>query len=134
VVATVPQTFGNQAGPAYVALDHAEETSGVSFSAAARSLTVSRGGLYLVSGGITWNVNGTGFRNLEVVRNDTSFGLFDERGGLSDALAANELTGLVRLAAGDTLALVAMQGSGGNLSTAVYGGVGARLSITWVGA
>jgi hypothetical protein len=132
VVATVPQTFGSLVGPAYVALDQAQETSSVAFSGG--RLTVSRDGLYLVSAAISWNVSGTGFRNLEVLRNDVGFGLYDQRGGLPDALTQNQLTSLVRFAAGDVVALVASQGSGGNLDTVPYGGSSARLSITWVGA
>jgi hypothetical protein len=84
-------------------------------------ITIQRSGLYLVTDGVNWGNNATGFRRIQVERNGN---LNDDIAGLiepasSGITTAQSASGLRRLNAGDTLQLVAEQSSGSTL--AVHG-------------
>jgi hypothetical protein len=74
-------------------------------------------------------------RALELTRNSITVGASDvvqaAPGTFGNTL--QDVSALIRLDAGDTVQLFANQNSGGSLSTAVVGGIGATLSAVWVG-
>jgi hypothetical protein len=116
-----------------VNLDQASDTSAITFSAADDSLTVGRGGLYLVNVAIEWAFNITGGRNLEVEVNGGGSTAIDQQNAYVGGDTFGHATTIVRLATGDVLQLEASQSSGADLSTRDAGGPPVNLEVAWLG-
>lgn len=93
---------------------------------------VRKAGIYMVEGVCPWAANGTGRRNLKVLKNSTAVS------GAILIAAQNALpwenvvsvAGAVQLAANDTLRLMVAQDSGGALNVAAIGLVRPSISAT----
>jgi hypothetical protein len=118
-----------------VNLDQASDTSGVTLNN--NTLTIGRGGLYLVSAYIEWSYlgGGTGARQLDVIVNGTeNAGLVDlQNAYASGGDTINHTSGIVRLTAGETVSLYGAQSSGGALSTRQVNGSAVGLNVAWLG-
>jgi hypothetical protein len=130
--ATTLQTFPASALE-QVNLDQASDTSAITFSAADDSLTVGRGGLYLVNVSIEWAFNITGGRNLEVEVNGGGSTAIDQQNAYVGGDTFGHATTVLRLATGDVLQLEASQSSGADLSTRDAGGPPVSLEVAWLG-
>jgi hypothetical protein len=130
--ATTLQTFPTSTQE-QVNLDQASDTSAITFSAADDSLTVGRGGLYLVNVSIEWAFNITGGRNLEVEVNGGGSTAIDQQNAYVGGDTFGHATTIVRLATGDVLQLEASQSSGADLSTRDAGGPPVNLEVAWLG-
>ena len=116
-----------------VNLDQASDTSAITFSAADDSLTVGRGGLYLINVSIEWAFNITGGRNLDIEVNGGGFTAIDQQNAYVEGDTFGHATTIVRLATGDVLQLQASQSSGADLSTRDAGGPPVNLEVAWLG-
>jgi collagen triple helix repeat protein len=130
--ATTVQTFPTSTQE-QVNLDQASDTSAITFSAADDSLTVGRGGLYLVNVSIEWAFNITGGRNLQVEVNGGGSTAIDQQNAYVGGDTFGHATTIVRLATGDVLQLEAAQSSGADLSTRDAGGPPVNLEVAWLG-
>jgi hypothetical protein len=130
--ATTVQTFPTSTQE-QVNLDQASDTSAITFSAADDSLTVGRGGLYLVNVSIEWAFNITGGRNLQVEVNGGGSTAIDQQNAYVGGDTFGHATTIVRLATGDVLQLEASQSSGADLSTRDAGGPPVNLEVAWLG-
>jgi hypothetical protein len=116
-----------------VNLDQASDTSAITFSTADDSLTVGRGGLYLINVSIEWAFNITGSRDLEVEVNGGGSTAIDQQNADVGGDTFGHATTIVRLATGDVLQLEASQSSGADLSTRDAGGPPVNLEVAWLG-
>jgi hypothetical protein len=116
-----------------VNLDQASDTSAITFSTADDSLTVGRGGLYLINVSIEWAFNITGSRDLEVEVNGGGSTAIDQQNADVGGDTFGHATTIVRLATGDVLQLEASQSSGAGLSTRDAGGPPVNLEVAWLG-
>jgi len=116
-----------------VRFDDTQFCSGVTFDNANDRFLIVTPGLYQVTAEIIYLSNSSGLRYLEINSNN---------GGEIAAASINAVTGfstqmntmgLVRLNAGDAVALATAQSSGGNLNTEVFNNRAASLTINWVG-
>ncbi len=127
------QSFDSGVG-AQVNLDQASDASQVTLSN--NQLTIERSGLYLISAYIEWSYLGgaTGARELFVDAGGNQTHVED----LQNAFAGggdtiNHASGIVRLAAGDTVSMNAAQSSGITLSTRQVNGSAVALQVAWLG-
>jgi hypothetical protein len=99
------------------------------------TLVVERAGMYLVTGWIRWSSDATGPRKLGFATGPP-FGV-TQPATTTPAIAGGPteqtVTWLDRFGGGDSINLVATQGSGGSLVTAVESGRSASLSAQWLG-
>jgi hypothetical protein len=99
------------------------------------TLVVERPGMYLVTGWIRWSANATGPRKLGFATGPP-FGVTQPATttpAIAGAPTEQTVTWLDHFGGGDSINLVATQGSGGNLSTGVESARGASLSAQWLG-
>jgi len=90
-------------------------------------------GLYQVSAEILFIANSSGFRYLELNSSNVGEVAAASLNAVNGFTTQMNVGGIVRLNAGDVVALAAAQTSGGNLNTEVFNGRSASLSINWVG-
>jgi hypothetical protein len=86
-------------------------------------------GVYVVSATVEWDPNGTGYRRTSIV--SAEGGSFASVAGPplgSPAYTSQQVSGIERLAAGQTVRVEVLQGSGGNLNVRL-----ARFQMTYVG-
>jgi hypothetical protein len=128
------QTFASGFGT-QVTLDQASDTSDLTFSATNSSLTVNRGGLYMIHASLEWSyLSTTGLRILAVDITSLASGIIDVQNaaaGGSDSIS--NATGIVRLAAGNSLTLTAQQDSGADLASRPVGGAAVWFEVAWLG-
>jgi hypothetical protein len=128
VTSSPSQTVGNGA---YVPLTLENPTfnvGGVFSSTTPTKLTAPIAGVYVITGNLEWASGGAGYRQLEI---DTS-----EQGRVATNLIPvaapqftyNSVSTVVKLAAGETVDLVADQSSGASLSTN-----GGWFAMSWIG-
>jgi hypothetical protein len=100
-------------------------------------VTVPRAGLYLISAHIGWAGNATGSRTLFIAKNNSGTHLSTTENPGNTGSLGQRVNGLMRLAAGDAVALRAHQSSGGALGGFISGSgneaSAASLSVLWVG-
>ena len=89
-------------------------------------------GLYLITAEILFSSNSNGFRYLEINSSNGEVAA-DSLNAVNGFTTQMNVVGLVRLNAGNVVALVAAQTSGVNLDTEVFSGRSASLSVNWVG-
>ncbi|HET8683483.1 MAG TPA: hypothetical protein VFM54_16680 [Micromonosporaceae bacterium] len=80
-------------------------------------LTMSEDGLWLAGGHLLFASNATGYRQADLQRNATTFETSDVKAAVSGVATSVHATGLLLLAASDTLRILAYQTSGGALNT-----------------
>jgi hypothetical protein len=101
----------------------------------AAQITIPRAGLWLITAGVNWELNGTGSRLIQVARNgDTN----DDSVSLIEAPASGIPTaqmgsGLQRLAVGDTVEVQVMQDSGSALNARGISPNDPLLEAVWLG-
>ena len=134
VTSAATQTFfdGNRAN---VGLDTIGSIDQVGFDDGFDSLVLQRPGMYLVTGWIRWAENATGPRRLGLATGPP-FGV-TQPATTTPAVAGmateQTVTWLDHFNGGDSINLVATQGSGGDLATAVDSGRSASLAVQWLG-
>ena len=116
-----------------VQFDSTQFCSGVTFDNANERLVIVTPGLYQVTAEIIFLSNSSGIRYLEI--NSSNGGevaatSVNAVNGFSTQLNA---MGLMRFNAGDVVALAAAQSSRSNLSTELFNGRSASLTVNWVG-
>jgi hypothetical protein len=129
-VQTVAQTF---ATGAFVIVNLDSMSFSSQTSLASNAISVSKGGVYQITGEIMWTFNGAGIRFLSVNRGDnlelTSGSVLPTTSAIESLMTISTLT---RLNVGDSVHLLAAQTSGGNLATAPFNGRAAALNVVWV--
>jgi hypothetical protein len=102
-------------------------------SLASNAVSVTKAGVYQITGEIIWTLNSAGIRFLSVNRGDglelTAGSALPTTSGVESVMTISTLT---RLNAGDSVHLLALQSSGGNLATAPFHGRAAALNVVWV--
>lgn len=128
------QTIASDFAFQQVQFNDLQFASGVTFDNADDSVTVSRAGTYLVSGYVSWPQNGAGSRGLMLVAGGALLA-YDGRQGTTGFTTGQTASGLVRLAAGQTLASFATHNSGSGLQLIdPFVSLGcANLSVQWIG-
>jgi hypothetical protein len=102
-------------------------------------LTVSRGGLYLVTGGVAWGDNATGVREVHILGWTAGlanpFRVAREISGADPGAPVMNLAAVRRLAAGESVSLAVIQDSGSPLNVLGDTSLGAatELAVTWIG-
>lgn len=131
----IPDGAGNVTAP--VALDtEVFDTSDV-YTPGDDQLVVNKRGTYLITGQVGWAGNAVGDRQIRIMAGtppSPSLNAIDEQAAGGPDVIRQTVNGIARLAAGDTISLVAQQTSGAPLNTQVNPGLGgAWLSAVWVG-
>jgi hypothetical protein len=132
VEATTAQTFATDAGSfLQVHFNSVLFSSGATFDDANDQIVIQQAGLYELSAGINFLVNGNGFRGLEILA-----GGHEAVSSITPATSASDTVltaaALARLNVGDVVQVYADQNSGGNLNTDVFDRGGAFLSVVRV--
>jgi hypothetical protein len=128
------QTFFDDT-PDHVGLDTLGAFDHVGFDDGFDSLVLERPGMYLITGWIRWSPNGTGPRKLGF-STGPPFGVTQPATttpAVSGMATEQTVTWLDHFNGGDSINLVATQGSGGDLTTALESGRSASMSVQWLG-
>jgi hypothetical protein len=134
VSASATQTFFDGSRD-IVGLDTISAIDQVGFDDGFDSLVIQRPGMYLVTGWIRWSPNGTGPRRLGFATGPP-FGVTQPATttpAVSGMATEQTVTWLDHFNGGDSINLVATQGSGGDLANAVESGRSASMSVQWLG-
>jgi hypothetical protein len=134
VTATATQTFFD-GDRDIVGLDSISSIDQVGFDDGFDSLVLQRPGMYLVTGWIRWSANATGPRRLGFATGPP-FGVTQPgttTPSVSGMPTEQTVTWLDHFNGGDSINLVATQGSGGDLTTALESGRSASLAVQWLG-
>lgn len=98
------------------------------------TVPTGKGGKYLVTGGVEFANNATGYRALAIHKNGSTF----ERVVTANAVSGNEtwlsIAAQLELAAGDYVTLRVFQNSGGNLNVQKQSNYSPEFSVTFMGA
>lgn len=129
---TTAQTFSSGT-TINVRFDGTQFCSGVTFDNAADRLLIVTPGLYQITAEILFLTNGNGFRYMEINASNGGEVAAASINAVSNFSTQMNAVGMVRLNAGDVVALAAAQTSGGNLDTEIFNGRSASLTINWVG-
>jgi hypothetical protein len=86
------------------------------------------GGMYVVSVSVQWDANSTGYRNTTLVGPTGTFAQAIGPATASPAVTVQQLSGVERMSAGQSVHVEVLQGSGGNLNARL-----SRFNITYVG-
>lgn len=114
-----------------VTLDSAPSSFDITFDNENDQLVIQTPGVYLITGEIIWQPNGTGTRFLGLNVNNAEVNA-DSRLPVGDIETVQNVMTMMRLSAGDTIHLLAAQGGGANLSTTFFNTRAASLSATWL--
>lgn len=120
---------------ATVGVDAIHSIAQMGFDDGFDALVVERPGMYLMTGWIRWSANATGPRKLAFATGPP-FGVAQPATttpAIAGAPTEQTVTWLDRFGGGDSISLVATEGSGGDLATAVESGRSASLSAQWLG-
>jgi hypothetical protein len=134
VRSTATQTFFD-GDPANVGLDTIGSIDQVGFDDGFDSLVLQRPGMYLVTGWIRWAQNASGPRRLGFATGPP-FAVAQPAtttSAVSGMATEQTVTWLDHFNGGDSINLIATQGSGGDLTTALESGRGASLAVQWLG-
>jgi hypothetical protein len=106
------------------------DTDGLHNSDHPENLTAPVSGTYVVSATVDWDPNGTGYRRMSLLGPDG--GAFASVAGpplAGGAFTSQNPAGIVRLNAGESVEIEALQGSGGDLNAQI-----SRFEMTFVGS
>lgn len=101
------------------------------FTASSTTMTVVTPGIYLIHGAFSFAANAVGVRYAQIYVNGASAAVVQDEHAGGAYIATRQISHVVSLVAGDTIALAAFQNSGGNLAYNV-GSVWCRLSAIMV--
>lgn len=95
-------------------VDHSDDPDGV-FSISGGVVTVNEAGVYAITAGVRFDANGTGYRQLRILKNSTVLASdFSPSSAVDIRLGVS--TGPVECAGGDTFHAESFQNSGGSLN------------------
>ena len=114
-----------------VNFDAAVDADGIPYASGV--WTVPKKGRYLVSATVTFAVNGTGTRQARLQKNGSGYVKIGSAGGTTQSHISAEVSDTVKCNAGDTLRILALQSSGGNLDVAGGTSKWTTASITYLG-
>jgi hypothetical protein len=92
------------------------------------NLVAPVGGTYVVSATVEWDPNGTGYRRTSILGTNGTIASVAGPPLASPAYTAQNVSGVERLGAGESVVVQALQGSGGNLGARIV-----RFEMTFVG-
>lgn len=138
VYANASQTIGNGADTAVTWDQEHVDTDGMhSTSVNTSRITMATAGVYLVTAAVAWDINGTGYRYLNIRHNGS------QKIGMTDAPAAagdyilQTASAIYSFSVGEYVEAVVYQNSGGNVNllqnTALGVNAGPHLSAAWLG-
>jgi len=102
-------------------VDHVSyDPAGMHVASAPDFLVAPRTGTYVFSATVAWTSNATGFRKVELVSSNNDTVGYVVAPPNSGAQLAQNVSGIAHLSAGDSVHVVALQSSGGNLSATLW--------------
>lgn len=109
------------------------DTSTMHDPAANTKITIPTAGLYLVTAGVEFASNATGYRQIELLVGGATFIGIDNRTAVNGDTTKLNIATVYKFTAGQYIEVRALQNSGGALNVTNFGQSSPEFSATWVG-